>query len=128
MLKNQSNNFFFPQGLDLLEALEANNPTETGDQDFLGYLNTIEKKVMHHFKLEEDFMKTNNYPLLDNHKVMHDNFMLCLDYAKDQVLSENRDEELFIKLNDILLSWLSFHIHHEDNEISSFVENQTASL
>lgn len=76
-----------------------------------------------HFKDEEDYMKSVNYPKLNDHKQGHQKF---IDYIAsfDQVDVCEQGEDLILRLFKFINNWIIHYIMSEDQMISSYVQSK----
>ena len=86
----------------------------------------LESALNLHFLHEETIMKSVNYPKIKNHRVIH---MEALENYRNFTYAINK-YSCFKNLEDRftrILTWLEFHILHEDMQFKPFVtKNKTA--
>lgn len=99
---------------DLSQAQQNNKDTELHSR-ILGQLVNYTRT---HFAYEENFMKTINYPLYEEHKTLHKSLIeqvvtLLEEYKKG-------DTNITDKILDIVALWLVKHILAEDRKIAAY--------
>ncbi|AJC86313.1 bacteriohemerythrin [Campylobacter sp. RM16704] len=82
--------------------------------DFFNYMQT-------HFKDEEEYMESINYPYLVEHKAMHKKIIKDMSCLINDCSTTNDLKE---KLYEIVSVWLLEHIVKHDMRINKFKENQ----
>jgi hemerythrin len=72
-----------------------------------------------HFKTEETYMKSINYPGFLQHQAIHDKF--CLDVL--EIYNDMREGKQVLSTDVIrmMTKWLSEHILHEDKKIKLYL-------
>ncbi len=73
----------------------------------------------YHFSTEEKYMEQLNYPVLEEHKVKHENFVKKIEDLKNRF--QAREKNVRGELEDFLLQWLVNHIAQEDAQIKNYV-------
>ncbi len=86
------------------------------------YVMELYKFARAHFKTEELHMKQINYPDLNSHRKLHDNFIADLN-----VISKDFTNESLETLKSFLYSWLIDHVLNEDNKYFHFSNRQEES-
>jgi len=84
-----------------------------------------------HFTYEEKYMEENNYPGLENHKKIHQNFIqFYKDFQKElkeEMTSDNFSsieiERLLEKIKKYLLEWLVQHIKGIDQGYAKYIKS-----
>lgn len=76
------------------------------------------KYTRYHFSSEEELMKENNFPLLEEHKKLHGKLIDQLN-----ILSENgiSSEDEFTELKLFVWNWLKNHVMIEDNKYRDYI-------
>lgn len=72
-----------------------------------------------HFKEEERLMEINNFPELEAHKLLHNEFIDTLTKFKDEYL--HSDPLVNYELFDFLSKWILEHIMNEDQKYSEYI-------
>lgn len=76
----------------------------------------------YHFKVEEEYMKTINYPELIQHRRMHRDFdTMIYQYARDIREGQTVANTSILK---ILKNWLVDHVLQEDKKYSLYAANR----
>lgn len=82
-------------------------------------LSRLKLYAEHHFILEEAYMRTLNYPLIEAHLEAHDRFREELEAMLET--DPTMHEALQISLSDFLYKWLKLHVLGIDKELEEFV-------
>lgn len=72
-----------------------------------------------HFKEEEKLMEEGNYPRLEEHKVLHKEFIDKVNKFKDEYL--HNDPLLNFELFNYLSDWVLTHIVQEDSKYKDYI-------
>jgi len=83
------------------------------------YLDRLDLYVNTHFKAEEELMLKVKYPDYENHKKVHDSFVLELSKLKVQSETTSIGKDLVI----YLVTWLTKHILKVDKEYAVFIND-----
>lgn len=85
--------------------------------DFLGdYTKT-------HFRDEEKYMLSINYPEYKIQKQLHENFIAKLGELRKEYDESGANINVIISSNQMILDWLINHISKADKKIGDFVKN-----
>lgn len=79
------------------------------------------KYIREHFSDEEKIMKSTDYPLLSEHKKLHEDVTKQLNEICSRPF--NSDKDLY-KFKKFLFEWLIDHIMHDDKKFSDFIKKQ----
>ena len=88
----------------------------------------LEQYTISHFLIEERIMEDNNYPDLENHKLLHDKFTDKIHEFKDFIkLKENLENESKLEENlehilKYLGTWLTNNIMIKDMDYKPFIK------
>ena len=82
--------------------------------DFLG------KYVVMHFKTEELMQKASKYPKAQEHKKLHDAFVIALSELRKEFDREGGSMLILMKITKIALDWLNTHIRGADRDFAEF--------
>lgn len=74
-----------------------------------------------HFREEEALMKKNNYPALNSHKKLHDDFIKQIVDLENKYKGTGYSLSLALNISNLLTSWLVNHIAKVDKEFAKFV-------
>ena len=77
-----------------------------------------------HFRDEEKYLETINYPKLKEHKIIHKNFVEGLGDLGQVLIDQGPSPELAIVLQEKVALWLINHITVTDMDYRHFYENQ----
>ena len=89
-----------------------------------GMLEKLGEYVVFHFDDEESYLETINYPKLEEHKIIHKNFVEELGDLAEVLLDQGPSPELAIVLQEKVALWLINHITVTDMDYRHFFENQ----
>lgn len=84
-------------------------------------LSDLQKYTMEHFRDEEAFMKSINYPVFDSHKRIHDDLLATLQKHKTAFEQSGELSEPFFVF---LKSWLMNHIKISDVAYGGYSEKR----
>lgn len=73
-----------------------------------------------HFKDEEKYMQSINYPEINVQKQMHADFIKKLSELRKQYETAGANITVIISTNQIILDWLTNHISKVDKKIGEF--------
>ena len=94
----------------VIDAMFSNDGT-LPMQSTLDYLANY---TVEHFKHEEHLMKESNYPDLDTHKKLHDDFVAEVLALRDRVLSETDGNKNIADIHKVVVDWLMKHVMGSD--------------
>jgi hemerythrin len=80
----------------------------------------MKRYVVEHFRAEEEYQQSINYPGYEAHKEVHNGMV---DYVKEvskQYENSNYDEQLMQQFGGRLLAWLINHVAAEDQRIADY--------
>lgn len=100
---------------DLFTAMKERKTTEIISK----VLNDLAEYTVYHFNTEESLFVRSNYPKIEEHKKIHQEFV-----AKVKAwISDFNEGRTFISVEmlDFLTSWLINHIKGKDKEMATFV-------
>jgi len=106
--------------------LASRLPEEVDVIETRSLINQLNKYVLDHFSHEEELMQKIDFPLLAEHKLLHEKFISELNAISSQPI--NTDLSLH-RFKMFIFNWLVDHIMYEDNKyfVFSNEQNQTAS-
>ncbi|MDF2567104.1 MAG: hemerythrin-like protein [Oscillospiraceae bacterium] len=76
-----------------------------------------------HFRDEEIYMKSINYPEYDLQKQLHTNFIAELAKLKKDYQASGGNIIVILNANQMIVDWLVKHISMQDKKIGEFVRN-----
>jgi len=109
----------FDMANQLFEA-GKNNKTKEFISEMLGFLDDYTKK---HFKDEETYMLSINYPGYDAQKKMHAEFISSLAKLKKEYEESGGNILVILNANQMVVDWLLKHISVEDKKIGGFANS-----
>ncbi|AGC67217.1 hemerythrin-like metal-binding protein [Thermoclostridium stercorarium subsp. stercorarium DSM 8532] len=74
-----------------------------------------------HFRDEEQYMESINYPGLEEQKTAHNHFKEELARIRKEYIESGGNLVLLVKTNKMIVDWLVKHISHLDKKIGEFV-------
>ena len=89
-----------------------------------GMLEKLGDYVVFHFEDEEKYLETIAYPKLEEHKIIHKNFVEELGELAEVLIEQGPSPELAIVLQEKVALWLINHITVTDMDYRHFYENQ----
>ena len=85
-------------------------------------LEFMKRYVVEHFRDEEEYQRSINYPRYDAHKQLHTDMVnYVLDVSK-QYEQSNNNEDLMQQFGGRLLAWLINHVAAEDQLIADYAK------
>lgn len=79
-----------------------------------------------HFRDEERYMQSINYPELNAQKQMHDGFIKKLAELRNQYETEGANITVIINANQFILDWLTKHISTADKKIGEYARTRNS--
>lgn len=110
---------WFKKANELFEAGKERRAKEYINQ-MLDFLDEYSKM---HFRDEEAYMATINYPELEAQKKAHESFINDLAKLKSDYNQNNGNVLVIINANNMVLKWLTNHILNMDKKIGEFAKN-----
>ncbi|MDR1588193.1 MAG: bacteriohemerythrin, partial [Treponema sp.] len=80
--------------------------------------------TIRHFADEEALQEVYQYPALEEHKKLHDEFKETVSSLVARYKSDGSSEMLFDQVNSVIVRWLIRHIKGEDYKIAEFIRKQ----
>ncbi len=77
-----------------------------------------------HFKDEERYMQSINYPELSSQKQMHEGFIKKLKELRSEYEKDGVNLTVILNSNQFILDWLTKHISQADKKIGEFAKSQ----
>lgn len=77
-----------------------------------------------HFKDEEEYMQSINYPELNLQKQMHEGFIKKLAELRKDYETAGANITVIIGANQFILDWLTKHISSADKKIGEYAKKQ----
>lgn len=76
-----------------------------------------------HFKDEELYMQSINYPELSSQKQMHEGFIKKLKELRSEYEKDGVNLTVILSSNQFILDWLTKHISQADKKIGQYAKN-----
>jgi hemerythrin-like metal-binding protein len=102
--------------LDLINAIDE----KRFERSIKGMLEFLDRYVLRHFQIEDDYMKKTNYPELESHLAEHSEFISTLDNMKKEFESNGSSNYLSGNVKRYLLDWMVNHIGGSDRSMAQF--------
>ena len=77
-----------------------------------------------HFQAEESYMTKNAYPLLEQHKLLHTEYLEVLESLIDDLALFGPSQHLADRALEISQEWLINHIIEEDTLYAQYIKNK----
>ncbi len=81
-----------------------------------------------HFSEEENHMKQNNYPGLDDQRKQHESFTTTLNNLEEDFREEGATHSLAESIDTFLIDWLVKHIQGTDQKFGAFLTDKGIHL
>lgn len=89
-------------------------------------VNAISDYAQYHFSEEQKLMEQYEYPTLEGHKTLHDDFIVkSVEYLFDYL--NGKEDELSTEMLDYLTDWWLNHISKVDQEMGKYLKSKGAS-
>lgn len=82
----------------------------------------LDQYIKNHFSYEEDYMEKNNYPGLEDHKKIHQEFIDSYDKFKIEIAGEKYSYALGIRIQKFLGGWWLDHIAIVDHKYAEYIK------
>lgn len=110
---------------DLVDQFHDAYAAGHGSEELEAVFATLMDYTDHHFRREEEFMKSAGFPGLEEHRKTHEELkaeVLALHqrYLKGELQGQEKD--LCLEILAFLSNWLHFHIAEEDMEYRDFFQ------
>lgn len=99
-----------------------------GKECFLEAFGELSAYVNTHFKTEEDYMLSINYPGYEEHKGCHDEFTENFKNFQEKIDDIEKLEdshELGAEISDFACDWLVNHYSKEDVQLADYIKSHT---
>lgn len=109
----------------LANSVEALNPKNTSKDELSAIMKHFFNYMREHFKDEEAYMQSIDYPLLQEHKKMHQKIIDELTH----ILKQSKDIVTLInQIKVVSHQWLVGHILQHDQHIQKWLSSHTIEL
>jgi len=119
LIDNQHKEWFKKAG-ELFEAGKSGKSKEYIVQMF----DFLDEYTKTHFRDEERYMASINYPELAQQKKMNEEFIKKLSELRKDYETAGANITVIFKANQFILDWLTKHISNADKKIGEFVKKQ----
>ncbi|MGI5998516.1 MAG: bacteriohemerythrin [Lutispora sp.] len=83
-------------------------------------LEFMKRYVVEHFRDEEEYQRSINYPGYEAHKQIHNDMVKYVIEVSKQYEQSNNNEQLMQEFGGRLLAWLINHVAAEDQRIADY--------
>ena len=83
-------------------------------------LEFMKRYVIEHFRDEEEYQLSINYPRYEEHKQIHDGMVNYVSEVSKQYEQSSNNEDLMQQFGGRLLAWLINHVAAEDQRIADY--------
>lgn len=87
-------------------------------------LEFLDEYTKMHFRDEEKYMLSIEYPEYNNQKKLHTNFITELAKLKEEYSKSGGNIVVIINANQMVINWLINHISTQDKKIGQYVRGQ----
>jgi hemerythrin-like metal-binding protein len=102
---------------EFVEACKASK----GKENLNKTVDFLENYVATHFAAEERLMRNSDYPDIDSHLALHDEFRSKFLEMKTELNQTGTSTSLAIEMNEFLLRWFIIHIKGADAELGRYL-------
>lgn len=113
------------QHQELIVMLNRVGRFKCGKECFLDALAELKDYVNTHFKTEEDYMISINYPKYNEHKSCHDKFIKNLTMLLEKADKIKNIHDLGPELHDLVADWVTEHYSGIDVELADYIKKQS---
>lgn len=119
---DQQHQNLFTRTNQLLEMMisEQPHPEKVGE-----VIDFLDRYIEEHFSFEEEYMRMYEYPHLDEHHALHQDFIAQYGKLKERINRERPTADSVIDLENFLGQWLVHHIGEEDKKYYYFIRKQS---
>lgn len=113
------------------QCIKLQDSVRTGSQidelfDVIRFLNNY---VTEHFKTEEEFLQSMNYPFMEHHISQHRNFIKTFEALKLEIADGMKSKiYLMFKIQTLLIDWFINHTLREDRHYAKYSKSHSPSL
>ncbi|NLM53125.1 MAG: hemerythrin family protein [Firmicutes bacterium] len=123
-LIDQQHEELFRRVSDFIGTVRSENPWDTKLSKIKETLEFMNDYVITHFRDEEEYQAKINYPGLEKHKKIHDDFKAEVVEFVRLFEETGFDEDLVQRFSGKLLAWLINHVAGIDQKIGEFARKQ----
>ncbi|NLY70814.1 MAG: hemerythrin family protein [Clostridiales bacterium] len=110
-----------------LQALRSEVSWDEKIPKINGTLEFMKGYVVEHFRDEEEYQKSINYPGYGFHKQIHDGMVNYVQEVSKQYEQSESNERLMQEFGGRLLAWLINHVAAEDQRIADYAKKKGMS-
>ncbi len=81
----------------------------------------LEDYVSKHFAAEERLMRSSNYPDIDSHLALHDEFRGKFEAMQRELNQSGSSISMIVEMNEFLLRWFILHIKGVDTSLGFYL-------
>lgn len=115
----------FDQTNQILRVMIGEDPHPEKIREVLDFLSQY---IEEHFSFEEEYMRLHEYPQLEQHRALHQNFSDHYMKLRKTIDPERPTMESVISLENFLGQWLINHIGEEDKKYHDFIARQKSHV
>lgn len=106
--------------IETVDALQDAMKSGKGKEEVLGTLNFLKNYVKIHFKHEEGLQEEYDYPEIEAHKVLHEDFVNQISNLS-KLIEVNTSTTNAMKVTYFCMEWLKEHIGVEDRKLAQHI-------
>ena len=110
-----------------LQVLRSENSWDEKIPEINETLEFMKNYVVEHFRDEEEYQRSIDYPGYDAHKQLHADMVKYVLEVSRQYEQSNKNEELMQQFGGRLLAWLINHVAAEDQRIADYANKRGIS-
>ncbi|HAF60204.1 MAG: bacteriohemerythrin [Anaerovoracaceae bacterium] len=110
-----------------LQVLRSENSWDEKIPEINETLEFMKNYVVEHFRDEEEYQRSIDYPGYDAHKQLHADMVKYVLEVSRQYEQSNKNEELMQQFGGRLLAWLINHVAAEDQRIADYAKKKGVS-
>lgn len=107
--------------IDNFNLFVAACKTSKGKESLGKTVDFLEGYVAMHFAAEEKLMRNSDYPDIDSHLALHDEFRTRFSEMKAELSQNGASISLIIEMNEFLLRWFILHIKGVDANLGFYL-------
>lgn len=95
--------------------------TSKGKESLSQTVAFLENYIATHFAAEEELMRRSDYPEIDSHLALHDEFRVKFKQMQAELNQTGSSISLIIEMNEFLLRWFILHIKGVDTTLGFYL-------
>lgn len=116
---------FFEMGINMNNIIIRFNDEDIQEELYNAFIDLIEYTI-YHFRTEENFLTSINYPNLDQHRAAHHQFVEKL-HALDLTDMSREQGQFAFSLLKMISIWITEHIIGEDMRYIDYIDKTNAN-